>query len=287
MECPGARSFCPLRRGWLAGKLGSTRGDECGGSAAGNSHGFTLTVKPWLSPTVPPNSSPRVPPHSIALATDPSVAVASRKDQRSQRSSTRHPGRPASPCGSRQDDRALGKAFRGQNHAFARVRNRGRYERYATDSRECCLDPADLSLETPTLEASALSLAERSYQANALRYRWWGRPPTPAGIDRPGEPPRAEVAREIRRIAITTPPVWSPLQSKARRETVWAAGHPGPRNPVGVRDLQPAIGVRVGQVLLRARITLGGRDPRARSSHQVRRDMSALGSGLRRTRERS
>lgn len=80
MECPGARSFCPLRRGWLAGKLGSTRGDECGGSAAGNSHGFTLTVKPWLSPTVPPNSSPRVPPHSIALATDPSVAVASRKD---------------------------------------------------------------------------------------------------------------------------------------------------------------------------------------------------------------
>jgi hypothetical protein len=87
-------------------------------------------------------------------------------------------GQPAL-CGSGQHDRALGRAFRDRSRLRASPQsrplcNRGRYEEYATDSRECCVNKADLSLETPTLEAPKLSLAWRSYQTNALRYRWWG-----------------------------------------------------------------------------------------------------------------
>jgi len=100
----------------------------------------------------------------FALATDPAWAVASGNLMWSG-SSTGHLGLPAL-CGSGQDDRALGRAFRGNGAAPARVRNRGRYHEYATDSRECSVDKIDLSLE-----ARKLSLAWRSHQTNTLRYR--------------------------------------------------------------------------------------------------------------------
>lgn len=121
---------------------------------------LTVSVRPWLSPAGRPNSSPRVPhlcSRSPQIPHRPSPAVTS--CDRVPRLGTS--AGPPALCGRGQDDRALGRAFRGNGAAPARVR----YHEYATDSRECSVDKANLSLEV-----GKSSMAWRSHQTNTLRY---------------------------------------------------------------------------------------------------------------------
>jgi hypothetical protein len=112
-----------------------------------------------------------------------------------------------------------------------------------------------------------------------------GRALTPAKIERPGEALRAAVAVRLPASLSLHPlggPACCPRGETRHGVACWSA--PGEESSAGPGS--PAV-YRSASVAGQARLTAGSRDPRVRSSHQARRDTSALGTDLRRTRERS
>ena len=111
-----------------------------------------------------------------------------------------------------------------------------------------------------------------------------GRALTPAKIERPGEALRAAVAVRLPASLSLHPLGVLPAVLGETRDGVACWSAPGEESSAGPGS--PAV-YRSASVAGQARLTAGSRDPRVRSSHQARRDTSALGTDLRRTRERS
>jgi hypothetical protein len=148
----------------------------------------------------------------------------------------------------------------------------------------------------PALRASSASVQDGCALVRAFGGPWPGGPTkqipsdtagrgralTPAKIERPDEALRAAVA--VRLPASLSLHPSGGRASCPRRDGVACWSPPGEESSAGPGS--PAV-YRSASVAGQARLTAGSRDPRVRSSHQARRDTSALGTDLRRTRERS